>query len=194
MKPLRPDSTPVDFYNDGLIVFLYDDANLERLTSAGTDVFDEGMPDDPDDAFAELVREGAVVAFELEQDDEPAIEVSVGPPLTDDELARGRWWPPQRTLLSLPSGTLMIESYNNLRASSYVDDDEEPGGRIDLAPGDYLLTLYRLDWQALEEAGLGDDLESWGGPWHVVTLTSWDEDLGVEPAESVLWISFDDAE
>lgn len=191
MKPLRPDSTPIDLYNDGLIIFLYDDANLERLISAGTDVFDEGMSDEPDDAFAELVGEGAVVAFELEQDDDPTIEVSVGPPLSDDELSRGRWWPAQRAFLSLPSGTLMVESYNSLRASSYVDDDE-PGGRVDLAPGDYLLTLYRIDWQALGRAGLGDDLESWGGPWHVVTLTPWSDDAEFEPAASVLWMAFDE--
>jgi hypothetical protein len=193
MKPLRPDSVLIDPYNDGLLIFLYDDANLDRLISAGTDVFDEGMADDPDDAFVDLVRDGAIVTFELEQDDDPAIEVSVGPPLNDEELALGRWWPAQNAAISLPSGTLMIESYNSLRASSYVDGDEEPGGRVNLAPGDYLLTLYRLDWQALEEAGLGDDLESWGGPWHVITLTPLATDTEVESA-AVLWMSFDDLE
>jgi hypothetical protein len=188
MIPLRPDSSLIDFYNDGLIVFLYDDANLEQLTAAGTDVFDDGMPDEPDEAFASLAHEGTVVAIELEQDDAPAIEVSVGPPLDATELARGRWWPPQRAAISLPSGTLMIEGYNNLRAASYVDPDDEPGGRVDLLPGEYLLTLYRIDWQALEQAGLGDDLESWGGPWHVITLTP--HVAGDDPCEprSVLWL------
>jgi hypothetical protein len=192
VKPLRPDSTLADPYNDGLIIFLYDDANLDRLTSAGTDVFDEGMPDDPDDAFVDLVNEGAIVAFELEQDDDPAIEVSVGPPFTDEELALGRWWPAQSAPISLPSGTLMIESYNTLRASSYVDEDEEPGGRVDLAPGDYLLTLYRLDWQALEQAGLGEDLESWGGPWHIVTLTRLAAGAEIASTTPVLRMPFDD--
>lgn len=192
MIPLRSDSTLVDFYNDGLLIFLYDEANLELLTSADTDVFDEGMPEEPDEVFASLARDGTIVAFELEQDDMPALEVAVGPPLDEAELARGRWWPAQQAPISLPSGTLVIESYNNLRISSDFDDSEEPGARIELLPGDYLLTLYRIDWDALEEAGLGEDLESWGGPWHVITLTPRRAGELLEAEQPVMWLRSED--
>lgn len=180
MNTIRKDSTAVQVYNEGLVVFVYDEANSDAIKAAGPNII-EYFSDEPDDALQPLARDGLLVAYELEQDDELAIEVSVGSPLSPEELSRGRWLPVQRARLNAPSGRLRVEGYNNLRLSPDFDPAEDPGAVVDIPPGDYVLSLYRVDWEALEQAGLGEHIDEWGGPWHVIVLS---ETTEIQPPDS----------
>lgn len=172
MKKIRKNSTAVNVYNDGLVVFLYDEANGKDIQTADPTLL-EGFSDEDaaDPKLADLATQGLLVAYELQQDDELSIEVAIGGPLTDQELKKGRWHTVQRAPISLPSGKLCIEGYGNLRISPDYDPDEEPGAVVDVPPGDYVLSLYHTNWEALEEEGLWDDSKEWEGPNQVITLT-----------------------
>jgi hypothetical protein len=65
------------------------------------------------------------------------------------------------TRLSLPSGKLCIESFDSLRLGGEAPARE--GARVTLRPGDYTLTLQRVDVERLEAA--------YHGPRQVITLT-----------------------
>jgi len=170
MKTIREESTAVEIYNEGLVVFLYDEANSTTIIETNPALL-ESFGGETDEALAELVKNGLLVAYELEQDDELAIEISIGPPLGPEELGQGRWHTPQRAPISIPSGKLCVEGYNNLRLSPDYDPSEDPGAVLDIPAGEYVLSLYRIDWEALAEAGFGGDIEEWGGPWQVIVFT-----------------------
>jgi len=172
MKKIRENSTAVNVYNDGLVVFLYDEANGKTIQKANPTLL-EGFSDEDaaDPKLADLASKGLLIAYELEQDDELSIEVSVGGPLTDKELEKDRWHAVQRAPIHLPSGKLHLEGYGNFLLSPDYDPDEEPGAVVDVPPGDYVLSLYRCNWEALEEDGLWDDEKEWEGPGQVITLT-----------------------
>src|SRR5262249_52471095 len=87
---------------------------------------------------------GAVVAYQLYQDDTEVIEIAVGPPLSAAEMKNLPFTRPQQARLSLPSGRLRIESWNSLAISD--DGGGEKGGRLQVLPGDYVLTLHRVDF------------------------------------------------
>ena len=166
MDLIREDSTHVEAYNEGLVVFLYDDAQTDMIREASPSILEGfGEQDVADPTLARLAAEGALVVFELEQDDELSIELAVGEPLTADELAGGRWCRTQRARLNLPSGVLCIEGYNNLQ---FDPDpmDEEPGARITVPPGYYAMSLYRSDIFAYEESETDAPYA-----WQVITLT-----------------------
>ena len=172
MKKIRKDSKAVNVYNDGLVVFLYDEANGKAIQKADPTLLEAFSDEDAaDPKLEDLANKGLLVAYELEQDDELSIEVSVGDPLTDQELKSGRWHPVQRAPIHLPSGKLHIEGYGNFRLSPDYDPDEEPGAVIKIPSGDYVLSLYHLNWDALEEDGLWDDSKEWEGPQQMITLT-----------------------
>jgi hypothetical protein len=172
MKKIRKNSTAVNVYNDGLVVFLYDEANGKDIQTADPTLL-EGFSDEDaaDPKLADLATQGLLVAYELQQDDELSIEVAIGGPLTNQELKEGRWHTVQRAPIRLSSGKLCIEGYGNLRISPDYDPDEEPGAVVDVPPGDYVLSLYHTNWEALEEDGLWDDSKDWEGPNQVITLT-----------------------
>lgn len=166
MKLLRESSQPIEAYNDGLIVFLYDDANSTEIQAADPTILEGfGEEDAKDPQLAALAKSGTLVAFELEQDDELSIELAVGDPLSDEELANGHWLKPQQALLHLPSGDLRIEGYNNLQFDEFAED-EEPAPRVSIPAGDYQLTLYRRDISRYED----EDAEP-PEPLQVITLT-----------------------
>lgn len=169
---IRKGSTAVNVYNDGLVVFLYDEANSEAIQKADPTLLEGfGEDDAKDPKLAGLASKGLLVAYELPQDDELSIEVSIGDPLTDEELKKGRWHTMRRAPIHLPSGKLCIEGYGNLRLSPDYDPDEEPGAVVDVPSGDYVLSLYHTDWDALENDGLWDDSKDWKGPGQVILLT-----------------------
>jgi len=172
MKKIRKNSTAVNVYNDGLVVFLYDEANGKEIQKADPTLLEAFSDEDAaDPKLADLAKKGLLVAYELEQDDELSIEVSIGDPLSDGELKSGRWHTVQRAPIHLPSGKLHIEGYGNFRLSPDYDPDEEPGAVVKVPSGDYVLALYHLNWEALEEDGLWDDSKDWEGPQQVITLT-----------------------
>ena len=153
----------VGIYNSGLEVWLYDKSCRSELKASGA--FEE----DADEAIFEkamqaFVRDGRIMAYQLMQDDSLDIAVIVRKPLTTQELAGGRWLEPQKGYLQLPSGRLVVESNDSLTIRK--SKPTNPGAELAVPPGNYLATLYRVDWDALEADGM-----EWHGPSEIITLT-----------------------
>jgi hypothetical protein len=158
---LRDGAIAVKVFNSGLEVWLYDEQNLTPVRESGAmAAFMSG----DDSKIKALFRAGQVVGYSLYQDDELRIGVIVGPPLTTEELSVAHWLKPQTAFLRLPSGRLCIESNDALRFGEEEAGDE--GAIVTVPPGDYGVTLYRIDHEALER----EDRE-WKGPQEVVVLT-----------------------
>jgi hypothetical protein len=158
---LRMTGRRLQVRNSGLEVWLYDDANRERISAENPPTeLPTGMPA----KFDELTREGLIVGYSLAQDDDLDVEVHVGEPLSESDLARGRWLAPQSAFLRLPSGRLCVESNDASRVGS--GQPTEKGGAVEVPAGDYRLTLYRADYEALSRENL-----IWQGPQQVIVLT-----------------------
>jgi hypothetical protein len=110
------------------------------------------------------IRSGLLVGYSLVQDDDLDIEISVGPPLTAKRLSAARWLEPQTAFLRLPSGKLCVESNDASRLGPEKPGEE--GATVELPPGDYRLTLYRLDYEAMRRESL-----EWEGPQELIVLT-----------------------
>ena len=156
LKPvIRKDAVPVRIYNEGLVVYLYDEGNTERLRELlrkhrlKNDFFSNLQAK----KFREIVaREALCVAYTLEQDDPISAEVGTGTPLSESELKLARWHEPQTARLSLPTGRLRIDSPNTMPLDP--DPPGDPGATVPVKPGDYMLTLYRIDWDEMRRAGI----------------------------------------
>ena len=159
---VRSRGTRVQVYNSGLEVWLYDDANLKAIRAAATkaDPGAGGMPG----GFETLTKNGLVVGYSLYQDDSVDAEVHLGKAFTKAELAVGRWLEPQVAFLRLPSGALCIESNDASRLGP--EPPGEKGAVVRVAPGDYRLTLLRVDHEALDREGI-----AWTGPQELLLLT-----------------------
>ncbi len=145
-------------FNSGLEVWLYDEANRDAIVASGAlDGFEDAK-------MAPLFAAGLLAAYSLYQDDELHVGVLVGDPPSDEALKDQAWLEPQTAFLRLPSGQLCVESNDASRIGPEEPGDE--GGQIDVPPGDYRLTLYRVDHEALEREG-----REWDGPQEVVVLT-----------------------
>ncbi|MGA9525999.1 MAG: hypothetical protein WBV82_31360, partial [Myxococcaceae bacterium] len=81
------------------------------------------------------------------------LECLVGPPLSDEELAAVEWYPPQRGLLSLPTGRLCVHTYDTQPMRGSRGPATDPGAVVEVPLGEHIATLYRKDWEALEEPG-----------------------------------------
>ncbi|HSE98119.1 MAG TPA: hypothetical protein VLD57_07580 [Blastocatellia bacterium] len=182
---VRDGGTTLAIYNSGLEVWLYDDSNLEVIRAGNTsDPGFGGMPV----RFEELTRQGIVVGYSLRQDDELRIAVYAGPPLTEDEMSVARWLEPQRAFLRLPSGRLCVESNDASRIGP--EEPTDKGGVVELPPGDYAVTLYRIDHEALDREHL-----TWQGPEEVIVLTpggspsdATTDLLPFEPRRDTAWV------
>jgi hypothetical protein len=157
---LRASGTRLHLFNSGLEVWLYDDANRETIRDTEPDSGAGGMPG----GFENLTRKGLIVGYSLHQDDELDIEVHVGAPLTESELSAARWLEPQTALLRLPSGKLCIEPNDSSRIGP--EEPTDKGGLVEVPAGDYRLTFYRIDHEALFR-----EKTEWAGPQEVVVLT-----------------------
>jgi hypothetical protein len=162
MATVRKGAVPLRMFNSGLEVWLYDEAHLERLRASR---FLDFRRKASEGQFEKLTRDGLIVGYSLLQDDELQVEVVVGKPLTKAELRKGRWLEPRHAWLRLPSGKLCVESNDALRVG--LDKPTERGGKVSVPPGDYRVTLYRADFDALEKEGL-----SFKGPQEVIVLTA----------------------
>ncbi len=161
--------TRLSIRNSGQEVWLYDDANREALRGpAPNDAGFGGMPPD----FNARSRQGLVVGYSLVQDDDLAIAIHVGDPLTQDERSVARWLEPQRSFLRLPSGNLCVESNDASRIGP--ETPTETGAQVKVPPGNYGVTLYRIDHEALFRERL-----TWNGPLEVIVLTP-----GGDPADA----------
>lgn len=155
-RAVRGKVAHVELFNSGLEVWLYDDSNLGRIRSGGAwrNLVDGGKTD------------GLLVGYGLRQDDSLDIDVFVGDPPSESELAAARWLPPQRAFLRLPTGALAIEANDSCRASEEADDWTEVGARVSVPPGNYGVTLYRIDHEALAR-----DAVPWEGARELIVLT-----------------------
>jgi hypothetical protein len=186
---IRSGSRSVSVYNEALIVFLWDEANLPILTASEAD-FESGYADvdaEVDKSLKKLAKDNVLIAYELFQDDGIAAEVVVGPTLTKKELATARWHKPQTARLSLPSGVLRIDSANTFPLLE-PEQDEEPG-RLMVPPGEYVLSLYRLNWSELEADGLWREGDEWTGPQELLVLTPAEEAKPVKGTKPLLRLS-----
>ena len=175
---IRDGAHRVEIYNEALRVYLYDACHREAIVAAdGLALVDLVSVDaaSKDPRLASFARSGMLVFYELEQDDAIFVDVLVGSPPTSKELqlARGlKWKKPQVARIVLPSGTLWIDSADSCR----INPDEEPqerGGEVSVPPGEYVLTLHRVDWdRSNDDLWEGDDEDSYyRGPHEVITLT-----------------------
>jgi len=169
---VRPGGVRVEIENEGLCVYLYDAANRHALCrddawSLANDGLSEKPPKDP--RLEALAASHQLVVYELQQDDPVCVEVLVGPPPTAKELklAKGlKWMKPQTSRLSLPSGELWIDSPNSCRINP-KEPPQADGGEVRVPPGDYQVTLHRVDWDESNDSLSGE----YDGPDEVITLT-----------------------
>jgi hypothetical protein len=153
---IREGAQRADVYHSGLLVFVYDEFHRAAINEAAPSVLDGFNRDEVlnDQALQKLARDGTLVVYELQQDDELDMEVVVGAALTEEELSIGLWEPVQYARFNLPSGRLCIESYDSLQLGDEEPTDE--GAVLDVPPGDYVMTLHRIDWGALDDAEIED--------------------------------------
>jgi hypothetical protein len=159
--PIRKGSRRVTVYNEGLLVFLYDEANAASLGAAAEALHDfrclHNWKDDP--SLGALAAKNAIVVYEIDQDRGLDVEVVVGPPLEKAELAGVHWHAPQRARLGLPTGTLCLDSINSFRASvpwipAEAGHVPERGGTVRIPPGDYDVTVHRLFTDRMRAEGI----------------------------------------
>jgi hypothetical protein len=183
---IREGAQRADVYNSGLLVFVYDEANRLMINQAAPSVLDGFSRDEVlnDQSLQELARTGTLVVYELQQDDELDMEVVVGEALTVEELSIGLWEPVQYARLNLPSGRLCIESYDSLRLGDEQPTDE--GAIFSVPPGDYVMTLHRIDWDALDDA----EIEDYEGTSEVFVLTPIGQNAPPLPADPPAMLLF----
>ncbi|MEW5915291.1 MAG: hypothetical protein AB1762_02745 [Gemmatimonadota bacterium] len=158
-RPIRDGGVQFTVTNSGLEVWLYDDANRTAIRKFA----DEGHGGAPG-RFDQLAQQGLVVGYGLQQDDELNVAVYVGAPFTKEELSAGHWLEPQTAFLRLPSGKLCIESNDASRIGP--ESPSEKGALTSVPPGDYKLTLYRVDHEALFR-----EEREWSGPQEIILLS-----------------------
>ncbi|MFO1020424.1 MAG: hypothetical protein U0903_06980 [Planctomycetales bacterium] len=151
-KSIRPGGKRYRVFNEGLCVYLHDAGNTVPLRSLieqqglTTNYFLDNLAH-PE--FSRAVRENSsAIAYRLAQDEDIEVEIVVGPTLTDKELESAYWLPAQFARLSLPTGQLRIDSPNTLPLDPVIKHD--PPAIAHVPPGDYRVTLYRLDAAACE--------------------------------------------
>jgi hypothetical protein len=180
---IRQGATRAQAYNEGLLVYLYDEKNRQVLLEQNAgDLVNLPIARNAEQAkivqvqekkLAQFSHSALLVAYELRQDDSIEVDVVVGDPLSPVELkvVKGlKWHKPQKSRLLLPSGRLRIETANSCRIIA-DDQPQEAGATIEVPAGEYLLTLYRVD---VEETGDAVRKEYWEknkGPLEVVVLT-----------------------
>ena len=142
-------------------MWLYDNANADTIRDSGALDF---RHESKGESFEALTKRGMIVGYSLHQDDELEIAVYVGDPFIEAELSISRWLEPQTAFLRVPSGRLCVEPNDSCRVGP--EPPTEKGGVVDVPPGDYRVTLYRVDHEALFRERL-----EWKGAQEVVVLT-----------------------
>ncbi len=182
MASFREDATRVEIDEDECMVFLYDEENGPAITASQPTVLGFGGEDtseEEEDRKLEMLARGRLlVCYGLYQDSGTQLEVALGPPLADPELAGASWLTPQVSALSLPSGRLCVDAGRSLGP----EQEEARGAVMEVPPGEYVLTLHRLDQDAL----IRDEPDPWPEVMEVVTLTPTDPAAPVE-ARAVLY-------
>ncbi len=153
--PVRPGAIPVHIYNEGLVAFLYDEANEERIRDADPEIIWGAGADALEDPTTQgLLAAGELLVYGLHGDGGVDLEVVVGAPLLEKELSSGQWYPPETGFLSLPSGRLCLHSFNTLPMGDNDDDPPDEGAVVEVPAGAYRVTLYRKNWDEMESSGM----------------------------------------
>ena len=147
--------------NSGLEVWLYDDAHRTAIRRpTAKDKGFGGMPPQVE----KHMRAGRLVGYSLAQDDDLDLEITVGPTPSAKKLSAARWLDPQTAFLRLPSGQLCVESNDASRLGP--EPPGEKGATLKVPAGNYRLTLYRIDYEAMRRESL-----EWEGPQELIVLT-----------------------
>ncbi len=183
--PLRSGASIVHVYSERPLVFLYDSSNEEQIKDADPEILqDEDSADDS--TTQDLVQEGILLAYAMEDDSGIDAEFIVGPLLTPEEIAQGCWLPMQQGYLQLPTGRLMIHSYSTMPLGDNEGEElDEEGYLLETTAGEYIVTIYRKDWMAMASKELVD--EDWADEDNrtndIVVLTPEDElEMSTPPA------------
>ena len=195
----RPDAQRGEVYNEALAVYLHDPANAAAIIAANPQsvIAMSDVEPNKDKALKKIVEQGLLVTYFLRQDDSIVVDVSVGPPLDKAEIkAIAKQGVPlmkaTQTVINLPSGRLRVDTANTFRLSEEsrayaeeyekahgkapADNDlkafglEDESGEIVVPPGDYVLTLYRVDFEKMEDRE-EDEENGFPGPGEFITLT-----------------------
>jgi hypothetical protein len=168
----RRGATRAQVFNEGLLVYIYDEQNQQTIIEqSGLDAVALPTAHSPEkkEALAQFSATELLVAYELRQDDSVSVDVIAGQPLSKEEMkaVKGvRWHKPQVSQLSVPSGRLRIETPNSCRIDPH-ETPQEGGATVQVPKGEYLLTLHRVDIEAMSDSAR----EAYGGPGEIVTLT-----------------------
>ncbi len=153
-------------YNEGLRVYLYDDALLRVWKARG----DGSRLSGRGKAGREVAggfAPGELLAYDLRQDGAICVDVAVRGPLSGEERERMGLLEPLLGLLSLPTGALCVECANDFRLDAEDDGAGEDGGTlIQVPPDKYLVRVYHVDMESLP----ADEQYDYEGPFQVVTL------------------------
>ena len=153
--PIRQGAIPVHIYNEGLVVFLYDEAHEARIRDADPEIiWGAGEDAFEDPVTQKLLASGELLIYGLHGDGGVDLEVVVGAPLMEEELSSGVWYPPETGYLSLPSGRLCVHSFNTLPMGDNDDDPPDEGAVVEVPAGIYRVTLCRKNWDEMEDAGV----------------------------------------
>lgn len=162
VKTLRSNSQVVQAYNDGLGVFVYDEALVEEIRASGAVILTGfAGPADLDKPLQALGKRGALFFYELAEDASLRVEIVVGSALKQTELGDLPWMEPARAFLHLPSGRLRVEGYGGLLEGP--DLAGKTGATADVPSGHYAATLHRLDARY--------DAPGYQGPDQVIVLS-----------------------
>ncbi|MFQ5504940.1 MAG: hypothetical protein ACE5F1_09125, partial [Planctomycetota bacterium] len=148
---IRPGTTKVHLDYQGLVLFFFDESRQGRIGGTGCEIlttFGENSLEDP--RLLGLFDDRSLVLYVLDADRDVDLQVVVGAELSEQELRTGYWLPPEQAALSLPSGRLCIHGYESLPFRGHASDG---GSVVEVAPGDYLLTLHRKAWDEAEAVG-----------------------------------------
>jgi hypothetical protein len=74
MQTIRPDSLTVQFYNDGIVIFFYDDQVQDAIKAINPSILEGYGKSDINPELFEVAEKGFLVAYELLQDEEMAID------------------------------------------------------------------------------------------------------------------------
>jgi len=139
-------------YNDGHWCFAYDRAHIPRLSElkAYEALIGFSASIEAEKLLMQLGDEGLALAWQLDHDGGVVVDVVVGKKITSGQKGKAQWLKPQGSYLSIPSGRLRIETLNSL--SFGPDEKTGEGCEIEISPGDYDVTLNRVNWSLMDDS------------------------------------------
>ena len=158
--------TRIKIYNEGLLVYLYDDSNLYKLGC--WDEIESWIEDSRNNQNKSFAPAKKLVAYELMQDDSICADITVREPLSQEEKKELFTMQPLTTFLELPSGTLCVECANSFRLDpDYEEEIFEKGGVVEVPPGDYVVNVYHVDLEMMSRW----ERKQYEGPLQYIVLT-----------------------